>query len=260
MPVRPCPLALAAVLCLPMTAIAATITGTAAYADRSALPPDATFEVTVEDVSLADAPAGVIGRLAFMPAGQVPIRFEVPYDASAVKERHSYSVRATIRRDGRLLYTTTQIYPVLTRGAGNAVEVELRKVGAPATTSSLGSPDAPDRPLANTYWKLTELRGAQVEVAPNQREPHVILQVPERRVVGSGGCNRLVGAYADANGVLEFKGLTTTRMACPEGMAQEGEILKALGEVRGYAVKGDTLSLLDAGGASVLRAIAVDLR
>ena len=38
------------------------VTGTATYRERIALPPDAVFEATLEDVSRQDAPAVIIGR------------------------------------------------------------------------------------------------------------------------------------------------------------------------------------------------------
>ena len=38
------------------------------------------------------------------------------------------AVRATIRADGKLLFTTDTVYPVLTRGAGHEVELMLRRV------------------------------------------------------------------------------------------------------------------------------------
>ena len=40
----------------------ASLTGTATYRERIALPPGAVFEATLEDVSRADAPAEVLGR------------------------------------------------------------------------------------------------------------------------------------------------------------------------------------------------------
>ncbi len=49
--------------------------------------------------------------------------------------------------------------------------------------------------LQNTYWKLMRLGTTSVVVAENQREPHFILHPDDKRVSGSGGCNRLAGTY-----------------------------------------------------------------
>jgi len=119
------------------------VTGTATYRERIALSPDAVFEATLEDVSKADAPAEVLSRIRIESPGQPPIRFEIPYDPARIDERHTYSVRATIRAGGRLLFTTDQHYPVLTRGASQSVDLLLRRVsgklaGAAATPSPLG--------------------------------------------------------------------------------------------------------------------------
>ncbi|MEJ2580554.1 MAG: YbaY family lipoprotein [Acidobacteriota bacterium] len=104
------------------------IRGTAMYRERIALPPNAIFEASLENVSRADARAEVIGR-ARIESPRVPIRFEIPYDSASIDERNAYAVRASIRIGGDLRFTTDTVYPVLTRGAGNEVEILLRSVG-----------------------------------------------------------------------------------------------------------------------------------
>lgn len=106
------------------------ITGTALYRERLALPPGAVFEATLEDISRADAPAEIIGTARLEPAGQPPFRFEISYAGSRIQPDRSYAVRARVTHAGRLLYTTDRIYPVLTRGHGNAVELLLHPVPA----------------------------------------------------------------------------------------------------------------------------------
>ena len=243
--------ALAALAMAPV--YAGTIAGSATYRERIALPPDAAFEATVEDVSRADAPAIVIGRIEQVPAGQVPIRFEVSYDESAVKPGHRYSIRARITRRGRLLYTTTQSYPVLVPEAGHSVELIMQRVPP-------SQPPKPDRALTNTYWKLTELNGAPVKVLPEQREPHLILQTEQKRLSGSGGCNRLMGAYTLDGASLSFGKVASTMMACVDGMEQEQAFFAALEAVRSWVIQGDQLELLGEDGERVVaRFVAVDL-
>ena len=263
-----------ALMMLSTHAGAGTISGTVTYLDRSALPPEATLEITVEDVSLADAPAKIVGRLVRMPAGQVPIAFEVPYVESAVVPHHRYSLRARVTVDGQLRYISTTHTPVLTMGAGTSgVALQMQRVnpsptakdGAAAARPGVGAaitpmgPAKPDRTLVNTYWKLVDLRGAPVAVTPNQREPHLILQAQANRVVGSGGCNRLSGSYTLHGDFVGFGGVAATRMACPGGMEQEGAFLRTLGDVKSWRVRGDELTLLDAANAAILKFVAVDL-
>jgi putative lipoprotein len=239
---------------------AGTISGTATYPDRSALPPEATLEVTVEDVSLADAPATIIGRVARTPAGQVPIRFEVPYDETAVRPNHRYALRARITVNGQLRYISTVHTPVLTMGAGtDGIALQLQRVGSPAPTR-VDAIDRPDRTLANTYWKLVQLRGAPVVVPPGQREPHVILQLGSNRIVGSGGCNRLAGTYALHGDFVAFADVAATGKACAAGMEQEAAFAAALAQVKSWRVRGDELVLLDGANATILGFVAVDLR
>jgi copper homeostasis protein (lipoprotein) len=109
---------------------AAQVKGTATYRERIALSPDAVFEATLEDVSKADAPAVVVGSIRLQKPGQVPIRFEIPYDAARIDQSHNYAVRARILVGQQLLFTTDQVYPVLTRGHGNNVQIMLRMVAA----------------------------------------------------------------------------------------------------------------------------------
>src|SRR5262245_3978487 len=96
----------------------AQIKGSATYRERIAMPADAVFEATLEDVSKADAPAEVIGRAHIDKPGNVPIRFEIPYDTSRIVHSRRYVVRARILSGGKPFFITDQSYPVLTQGHG----------------------------------------------------------------------------------------------------------------------------------------------
>lgn len=120
-------LAIAAVL----PASAQQVTGTATYRERIAMPPGAVFEAVIEDISRADAPAEVIGRTVIEDAPNPPIPFAIDYDPAGIDAAHSYSVRATIRVDDRLLFTTDTVAPVITRGAPTEVELLMVMVSDP---------------------------------------------------------------------------------------------------------------------------------
>jgi copper homeostasis protein (lipoprotein) len=115
------------------------VSGQAHYRERIALPPTAVFEAVLEDVSRADAPAGVLGEARVAPAGQVPIRFRIAYDPARIDPARSYAVRARILVDGRLWFTTTDAYRVLTRGQGDQVELLLRRVSQSAERARPGA-------------------------------------------------------------------------------------------------------------------------
>ena len=228
----------------PEESMTGSVKGTATYRERMALPPGAVLEAILEDVSKADASAPVIGQARIEKPGNPPFRFEIRYDPSGIDPSHRYAVRARITVDGKPFFTTAQNYPVLTGGKGNEVELLLRKVGASAR---------PTESLENTYWKLTRLGDAPVAVAPQQREPHLILNSATQRVGGSGGCNRLGGGYEVKGDRLSLDSVVTTLMACPEGMEVEKAFLDVLGRVSGWRIAGQQLELVDGTGKVIAR-------
>ena len=114
------------------------VKGTATYRERIALPPDAVFEATLEDVSKADAAAEVIGQARIERPGNPPIRFEITYDPARIISSHRYAVRARILVDGKLFFTTDRSYPVLTGGQGNEVTLLLRRAGSSGAAGGAG--------------------------------------------------------------------------------------------------------------------------
>ena len=109
----------------------ATITGSVTYRERMALRPGSVVRVTLEDISLADAPAKILAEQILHPQNQVPIPFSLSYDRAQIQPRHRYALRAQIRTDaGQLLWTTDTVHPVLTQGAPtDTVEIALVRVG-----------------------------------------------------------------------------------------------------------------------------------
>lgn len=157
---------------------AGTLEGTAAYRERIALPPDAVFEAVLQDISRADAPAKVLGRANIEPAGQPPFRFEIAYDDAAVQPGRRYAVRATVRRQGRLLFTTDRAYPVL--GGGDApLRLLLVSAGAGRRPSTRTGSEAGRIDLPASYEG--ELSGAgggavlwHLDLLPRGRYQHLL--------------------------------------------------------------------------------------
>ena len=105
------------------------ISGTVSYRERIALPENAVVTVTLEDISLADAPSSVIATQEFTTDGkQVPFAFELSYDNNKIKANHRYNMRATIHVDGKLRFTTDTIKSVIT-DVENTQQADLRLVG-----------------------------------------------------------------------------------------------------------------------------------
>ena len=101
------PLALAACATTPAEQ-PVTVTGSITYRERIALPPTAQVEITLADVSLADAPSTTIAQQAFTADGrQVPFAFSLTVDQRPLDPRHSYAVSARITdASGRLMFIT----------------------------------------------------------------------------------------------------------------------------------------------------------
>lgn len=94
------------------------VTGTITYVQRIALPDDAVVTIKIQDGSLADAPAKVIGEQVIHTNGnQVPIPYEVEYDPQEIDERLTYSMSArTEDGSGKLLFISDTVTPVITNG------------------------------------------------------------------------------------------------------------------------------------------------
>ena len=111
---------------------ATVISGTVIYRERMALSNQAELEITLEDVSRQDVAAKIIARQVIKDTGQVPIRFELPYEPADIDERMSYSLRAKLRDRGRLMFISDTHAPVLTRGGGREAHLMLVAVQTPA--------------------------------------------------------------------------------------------------------------------------------
>ncbi len=114
--------------------------------------------------------------------------------------------------------------------------------------------------LTNTYWKLTELDGARVSMAPEQEREVRITLDDNGKVTGFTGCNRVMGGYTVAAEGLRFTQLAGTRMMCPPpAMQLESAVLANLNSVTGFRIEGEQLILLK-DGAPVARYESVYLK
>jgi putative lipoprotein len=113
---------------LPATASTA-VSGTVAYRERIAMPENALLTIQLQDVSLADAPAGVIAEQKIPFAGhQVPMPFELPYDPAKIDPKHTYVLSARITLGNQLMFLNTTAARVITQGNPTKVDVVLQMV------------------------------------------------------------------------------------------------------------------------------------
>lgn len=226
------------------------ISGEAFYRERVALAPTAVFEAALEEITRESAPARVVARMSKGRPGQVPISFELRYDARRLDRRRDYQVRATIRERGRIRFEGTRAWSPAGRDRG-PVRVLMRPARRDRDDRDRDDRDRgpgrrPDEglgALTGTRWVPIEI-GNRVVSVPAQREPWIRLEAGTGRVVGSGGCNRLSGRYEAARSLLRFDDLVSTRMACPD-MSTENAFFDALRRTRDYRVGRRTLELVD---------------
>lgn len=102
----------------------ASVTGKVLYLPRIALASNAVIKVQLLDVSKADAKSEIIAEQTINAEGrQVPFDFELKYDPNKINRRNRYAVRAQIYENGKLRFTSTRTYQVITNGNSNKVDV-----------------------------------------------------------------------------------------------------------------------------------------
>lgn len=231
----------------------ATIEGSAAYRERMALLPGSEFEAVLQDVSRADAPAMEIARATIANAPNPPIKFSIPFDPARIDASHAYAVRAVIRSEGKLLFTSDTVYPVLTRGAGRTVDIVLKRAAAEPVA---------DAELLNTYWKILSMAGEPVQAVNDKREPQIILKGADGRAGWSAtvGCNQMSGGLTVGGDRIEFKAGMSTLMACPPPLdVLEKQLGQSLLASTHWRIQGDRLELRDDAGVQTFLCEAVYL-
>jgi putative lipoprotein len=223
----------------------ATITGTASYRERIALKPGAVLEVELLDISRADAPSQRLASIRIRAAGQVPIPFTLTYDPTLIETNHTYSVSAKLLIDSEVVFRTDTVHPVLTRGAGDTVDVQMVKAASHKARNQV-QPAV----LTGPTWVAEDIDGQGVVDTPES----TITFTADGSAHGSGGCNRFRGSYTVEGEKLTIGPLAGTRRAClPAIMEQEDRFHAALGRTRGYRIDKGLLFLIDDQGAPTMR-------
>ena len=143
------------------------ISGTASYRERMMLPPGATLQVTLEDVSSSDAPADAIARAEVEASKAPPYSFTLAYDPARINSNHRYNVRARIMADDKLMFQSDAGYAVL--GSGNVTHVDILLKRASEATASASAPAQNMRGMysymADAGWFVDCRSGVRLAVA-----------------------------------------------------------------------------------------------
>jgi heat shock protein HslJ len=121
-----------------------------------------------------------------------------------------------------------------------------------------GSSDQADGgpPLEGTTWELTADAPLGVALAG----AGVTARFEDGKLSGRSGCNEYNGTYeVDGDALTIGPNIASTNMACPAPqMAVEQAYLSRLPKVASFTIDGDTLTLADDGGETVLTYQATD--
>jgi len=99
------------------------------------------------------------------------------------------------------------------------------------------------KPLEETAWKLVSMEGIPASAIDSEEDAFTLLFSSEdMSVAGRTNCNLFFGNYETADGTLAFGEMGMTRMACPD-MEHEDAFMRMFGQVDGFAIDGDRLTL-----------------
>ncbi len=223
------------------TADETLVTGEVLYRERIALPPNAVLSVQLADVSLADAPARILGEQKIDPAGQVPIKFAIPFDPTAIKTNMNYALQARISVDDQLWFINDVRHSLDPLTAGpQTIEVKMVRQSGGAEEATIFDRD----------WVAEEIDGAP---AHDKAKPTLRIGT-DGKVSGRGGCNGFFGSAKVDGSKVEFGQIGSTQMACEQAvMDQEHKFHQALERAATFRIEGGKLLLADKGGKDILR-------
>lgn len=220
------------------------ISGTAAYRERMALPPQAELHLVLYEVT-SDGSREPVKEHDLVIQGQIPVAFTL---SGILPQAEAYELEASILADGAILFATAA--PAVVHSGDANVRLMLHRVLSEQPVSSLlPSPSATD--LMEKQWVLSRLHGEPVQKFPDQPEPYLIF-TPESagmlRLSGSDGCNRLIGTCQITEDSVQFSQMGSTMMLCPAGEEQARAFAGALASTTNWRfanAQKDQLELLN---------------
>lgn len=129
---------------------------------------------------------------------------------------------------------------------------------APATRPA-GSAYIQHLPLLHTRWILSQIDQTAVVVDQPEHQPFIQLSVDQHsnRLMGMGGCNRLMGSY-QLNGAQLQLAVVSTKRYCAELHRIESTLLSGLARTASYHIDQRTLTLKDHQGTPLMQFQAID--
>jgi len=124
------------------------------------------------------------------------------------------------------------------------------------TPKNAATPTSNDVALLEGTWELNYITGPRIAfdgLYPNKK-PTLIINITDKRISGTTGCNTYTGPLVAENSSISFKGpIAVTRMMCGEGLLGETTYLEMLKKINKFSVTdGNTLNLI-AGDIAMMR-------
>ncbi|MGE8322642.1 MAG: YbaY family lipoprotein [Pseudomonas sp.] len=94
------------------------------------LPPSGQVELSLLDVSLADAPAIRIAELRLRCGGPLPLNLQLTFDSKQIDSRRRYALLVRIENDGQLLYINTSHHPIKPETVFGTQRVTVDKIAS----------------------------------------------------------------------------------------------------------------------------------
>ncbi|PPD44283.1 MAG: hypothetical protein CTY15_07505 [Methylocystis sp.] len=113
----------------PSFAAPAVVSGKVFSRERIAPPPGYVLRIELRDISRQDVASEEIAFVEMRPKRPLPVRYKLGYDPARIDPSHMYAVSARGLVDGRLVFISTIINSVITRGRPEATDILVQSVG-----------------------------------------------------------------------------------------------------------------------------------
>ncbi len=221
------------------------VTGSVVYKERIALPDDATLSVQLQDTSLADALATVLGEVSYVTEGkQVPLPFAISYDPAEIEEGRTYSLSARITdAEGNLMFINDTAIHVITNGNPTTdIDVPVIPVGDTALMPEEETESDPATKAIDKTWQWTgfsdPVNGSQESPQPERYE--LVLNADGTANI-KADCNTVNTTYTlDGSNIMINPLGATTLVACPPDSLAD-QYLQYLSFARIFFFDGDDM-------------------
>lgn len=115
-----------------LPALSGNVSGTVAYRERIALPPDAKVVVSLEDVTRTGKSGSFVAQQIIVPTAQVPVPFNLRYIPAAIDRSHRYAVTASIldSQDG-VMWATEEPFAISFNEPEKPIAILLQRSANP---------------------------------------------------------------------------------------------------------------------------------